>query len=134
MFIQQFAARATAAVNNHSADEVVTLWREPAAYDSPLTGPQRGLEALVARESMLFSGFSDLTATIEPLGQMGSAGAALVRFHGTHDGYYAGLSPSGNTISIEMAAVLTFDDDGYVVSERVFLDTAEVVRQLGGEN
>ncbi|WP_054811804.1 ester cyclase [Nocardia arizonensis] len=130
MFIQNFAAAATAAVNNHSVDEVVGLWREPAAYDSPLTGPQTGLGALAARESALFDGFSDLTATIEPLGQLGALGAALVRFEGTHDGHYAGLAPSGNTIAIEMIAVVSFDDDGYVVGERVFLDTATVIAQL----
>ncbi|WP_433684577.1 ester cyclase [Nocardia sp. CA-119907] len=132
MLIQQFARAAAAAVNKHSVDEVVGLWREPAAYDSPLTGPQQGLAALSARESALFDGFSDLSATIQPLGQEGSTGAALVRFDGTHDGHYAGIAPSGNTIAIEMVAVVTFDDDGYVIGERVFLDTAAVLRQLNG--
>ncbi|MCC3332061.1 ester cyclase [Nocardia abscessus] len=130
MFIQQFAAAAAAAVGKHSVEDVVALWREPAAYDSPLTGPQQGLAALAARESALFAGFSDLTATITPRGQLGSVGAALVRFDGTHDGHYAGLAPTGNTIALEMIAVVTFDDDGYVIGERVFLDTATVSAQL----
>ncbi|WP_431949689.1 ester cyclase [Nocardia lijiangensis] len=132
MFVQQFARAAAAAVNKHSVDEVVGLWREPAAYDSPLTGPQQGLAALAARESALFDGFSDLTATIQPLGQVDSTGAALVRFDGTHDGHYAGIAPSGNTIAIEMVAVVTFDDEGYIIGERVFLDTAAVLSQLTG--
>lgn len=132
MFIQNFATAAAAAVNKHSVDEVVGLWREPAAYDSPLTGPQQGLTALAARESALFDGFSDLTATIQPLGQVNSTGAALVRFDGIHDGHYAGIAPSGNTIAIEMVAVVTFDDEGYVIGERVFFDTAAVLSQLTG--
>jgi predicted ester cyclase len=131
MFIQKFAEAAESAVNNHSIDEVLRLWREPAAYDSPLTGPEEGLAALAAREAALFEGFSDLTATVEPLGLDESTGVALVRFDGTHDGWYAGLAPTGNPISLEMVAVVTFDEAGAVIGERVFIDTATVAAQLG---
>lgn len=130
MFIQKFAAAAASAVNNHSVDEVLRLWREPAAYDSPLTGPQQGLAALAAREADLFAGFSDLVATVDPLGVDASTGVALVRFDGTHDGWYAGLAPTGNPISLEMIAVVTFDEDGAVIGERVFIDSATVAAQL----
>ena len=132
MFINDFAAAAAAAVNNHDVEEILALWREPASYDSPMTGPQQGLAALAERETALFAGFSDLSATLQPLGQEQSTGAALVRFTGTHDGWYAGMAPTGNTISLEMVAVITFDDDGRVVGERVFIDSATVVAQLSG--
>jgi steroid delta-isomerase-like uncharacterized protein len=131
MFINDFAAAAEAAVNKHDVEQILALWREPAAYDSPLTGQQEGLAALAERETALFAGFSDLSATLEPLGQEQSRGAALVRFTGTHDGWYAGLAPTGNTISLEMVAVITFDDEGRVVGERVFIDSATVAAQLG---
>ncbi|HEY1133710.1 MAG TPA: ester cyclase [Nocardioides sp.] len=130
MFIETFAAAAARAVNDHDVDAVLRLWREPAAYDSPLTGPQAGLSALAVRESALFTGFTDLVATLQPLGQFGSTGAALVRFQGTHDGEYAGLAPTGNPIALDMVAVVTFDEEGYVVGERVFLDTATLLAQL----
>ncbi|MGW7823615.1 ester cyclase [Streptomyces puniciscabiei] len=130
MFIHDFARAAEAAVNHHSTEEVTALWREPARYDSPLTGPEEGIAALAARESALFSGFSDLRARVRPLGQDGLTGSLLVRFEGTHDGVYGAFSPTGNPIVIEMAAVVTFDLEGYVVGERVFLDSATVVAQL----
>lgn len=132
MFIQEFAASAQAAVNAHRVEDVVRLWREPAAYDSPLTGPEQGLAALAARETALFGAFSDLTASVQPLGLDPSSGVALVHFEGTHDGPYAGMEPTGNRISLEMIAVLTFDEDGAVVGERVFVDSATVVAQLSG--
>lgn len=130
MHIHAFAQAAAAAVNAHDPDAVVALWAEPAAYDSPLTGPQTGLDALRAREQALFAGFSDLRATITPLGQEGDTGAMLVRFDGTHDGDYGGFAPTGRTIALEMIAVVTFADDGRVVGERVFIDSAGVAGQL----
>ena len=56
----------------------------------------------------------------------------LVRFAGTHDGPYAGIEPSGRPIDLEMVAIVTFDDAGRVVAERVVLDTAAVQAQLAG--
>ena len=131
MFIQKFAEEAAAAVSNHDVDDILKLWREPADYDSPMTGPEQGLAALAAREAALFEGFSDLTATIEPLALEPSTGVALVRFNGTHDGWYAGVAPTGNAISLEMIAVVTFDEDGAVIGERIFIDSATVAQQLG---
>ena len=130
MYIHDFARNAATAVNEHDPDAVVALWAEPAAYDSALTGPQSGLDALRAREQALFAGFSDLCATITPLGQDGDTGAMLVRFDGTHDGPYAGFAPTGQTIALEMVAIVTFADDGRVTAERVFLDSATVAAQL----
>lgn len=130
MHIHDFATRAERAVNDHDVDAVVALWSEPAAYDSPLTGPQSGLDSLREREITLFEGFSDLRATITPVGQDGGIGAMLVRFDGTHDGTYAGIRATGRTISLEMVALVTFDPDGAVVGERVFIDSAAVAAQL----
>lgn len=130
MEIHDFVRAAAAAVNAHDPDAVVALWIEPAAYDSPLTGEQRGLDALRAREQALFTGFSDLHADITPLGQEGSTGAMLVRFTGTHDGVYGPFAPTGRAIDIEMVAIVTFDAGGKVIAERVVLDSAGVVSQL----
>lgn len=131
MQIHDFARRAAAAVNAHDTDTILTLWAEPANYDSPLTGPQSGLEALRTRELALFEGFSDLRATITPLGQEGDTGAMHVRFNGTHDGAYAGLAATGRAVSLEMIAVITFNSDDSVISERIFIDSAAIAAQLG---
>ncbi|KXC05616.1 ester cyclase [Microbacterium hominis] len=130
MHIHEFARAAAAAVNAHDPAAVVALWAEPAAYHSPLTGAQSGLHALQEREEALFAAFSDLRATIAPLGQEGDTGAMLVRFDGTHDGVYGGFAATGRVIDLEMIAVVTFDHDGRVVAERVFIDSAAVAAEL----
>lgn len=130
MHIHDFATRAAHAVNAHDPNAVVALWAEPASYDSVLTGPQQGLDALRAREQALFAGFSDLRTEITPLGQDGDTGAILVRFGGRHDGAYAGFAPTGRAMTIEMVAVVRFDEAGKVVGERVFLDAGSVAAQL----
>lgn len=56
----------------------------------------------------------------------------LARFDGTHDGAYGGFPPTGRRIALEMIAVVTFADDGRVIGERVFIDTAGIAAQLGG--
>lgn len=129
-FIDTFAAAASAAVNARDVDRITALWSEPAEYNSPLTGPQRGLAALRAREEALFAGFGELRATITPFGQNGLTGAMLVRFDGTHDGPYAGFDPSGRPVALEMLAVVTFDDDGRVIAEEVYFDPAEAAAAL----
>ncbi|MEP9395115.1 ester cyclase [Gordonia sp. VNQ95] len=126
MFMRQFADAAATAVNNHDAHAVVALWAEPATYTSPLTGPQEGLDALYAREIALFEGFPDLRATITVLDDQGRTGTMLVHFDGTHDGTYAGHPATGRTISMEMIAVVTFDESGHVTGERVFLDSIDI--------
>ena len=78
MFIHQFAAAAGAAVNAHDAAAIAALWAEPADDLSPLTGHQRGLDSLRAREQALLAGFSDVQATITVFGQNGPTGAMLV--------------------------------------------------------
>ena len=40
------------------------------------------------------------------------------------------VTPTGRTIALEMIAVVTFDNDGHVVGERVFIDSAGVAGQL----
>jgi predicted ester cyclase len=129
VFIHDFAAAATAAVNAHDPDAVAALWAEPADYSSP-TGDERGLDALRAREKALFTGFSDLRSTITAIGQTGPNGAMFVRFNGTHDGVYAGFAPTGRTVAFDMVAIITFNDTGKAIAEQLFYDVGNVAAAL----
>ncbi len=130
MQIHDFARAAAAAVNTKDVDAVTRLWAEPAIYESTLTGEQRGLEALATRETELFSAFPTLTTEITPLGQDGDTGAMLVRMSGTHEQAYGGFPATGNDVEIELVAIVTFDDEGRVVHEKVVLDRASIAEQL----
>ncbi len=58
--------------------------------------------------------------------------AVIVEFDllGTHEGSFRGLPPTGRAFRCRMAAIFEFEGDG-LVSERVYFDSATILRQLG---
>jgi hypothetical protein len=50
--------------------------------------------------------------------------------YGTHDGSFRGLPPTGRSFEMQFLAVFVFDQDR-LVCERVYFDTATILRQLG---
>jgi steroid delta-isomerase-like uncharacterized protein len=58
--------------------------------------------------------------------------AVIVEFDllGTHNGTYRGLPPTGRTFRCRMAAIFQFEGEG-LVCERVYFDSATILRQLG---
>jgi steroid delta-isomerase-like uncharacterized protein len=58
--------------------------------------------------------------------------AVLVEFDlkGTHRGSYRGLPPTGRAFTCRMLAIFLFEEDR-LVGERVYFDSATILRQLG---
>jgi steroid delta-isomerase-like uncharacterized protein len=58
--------------------------------------------------------------------------AVLVEFDlkGTHDGPYRGLPPTGRAFTCRMLSIFLFEEDR-LVGERVYFDSATILRQLG---
>jgi steroid delta-isomerase-like uncharacterized protein len=58
--------------------------------------------------------------------------AIVVEFDllGTHLGAFAGFAPTGKTFRCRMAAVFEFDGDR-ITCERIYFDSATILRQLG---
>ena len=58
--------------------------------------------------------------------------AVIVEFDllGTHDGVFRGVPPTGRSFRCRMAAVFEFDGED-LVCERVYFDSATILRQLG---
>jgi steroid delta-isomerase-like uncharacterized protein len=59
-------------------------------------------------------------------------GVVIAEFHlaGTHRGPFRGLPPTGRRFRCRMVAVFEFEGDG-IVCERVYFDSATILRQLG---
>jgi predicted ester cyclase len=57
----------------------------------------------------------------------------IVEFYllGTHKGPLAGIEPTGRAFKCQMTALYLFDGRG-LVCERVYFDTATILRQLVG--
>jgi steroid delta-isomerase-like uncharacterized protein len=58
--------------------------------------------------------------------------AVIVEFDllGTHDGTFRGVPPTGRSFRCRMAAIFEFDGED-LVCERVYFDSATILRQLG---
>jgi steroid delta-isomerase-like uncharacterized protein len=50
--------------------------------------------------------------------------------YGTHDGPFRGLPPTGRSFEMQFLAVFVFDEDR-LICERVYFDSATILRQLG---
>jgi steroid delta-isomerase-like uncharacterized protein len=49
---------------------------------------------------------------------------------GTNTGAFYGLAPTGKSFRVPVVAVFSFDGE-FIVNERVYLDTASLIRQIG---
>ena len=52
---------------------------------------------------------------------------------GTNTGEFLGLAPTGRSFRVPVIAVFSFDDDR-ITNERVYLDAASLLRQIGHED
>lgn len=52
---------------------------------------------------------------------------------GTNTGEFMGLPPTGRSFRVAVVAVFSFDDDR-ITNERVYLDAASLIRQIGHED
>ena len=74
--------------------------------------------------------FSDLHVEITAEIAQGDLVALTMIATGTHDGDLMGLAPTGATIELPMAIVSRFED-GQIVEEREYYDSATMMSQLG---
>jgi predicted ester cyclase len=61
------------------------------------------------------------------------AAVAEARYRGTHTGPFLGIPPTGRSIDLPIAVVVTFED-GLMAGERFYYDLATLLRQLGVES
>ena len=71
----------------------------------------------------------------EPIALHHADDAVIAEFElkGTHRGPLRGLPPTGREFSCRCASFFLFEEDR-LICERVYFDTATILRQLGGES
>jgi len=74
--------------------------------------------------------FPDFTPEIHWQKADGDVVTTYKTYHGTHLGNFRGLPPTGKSFECQMTAFFFFEDDG-LVNERVYFDSATILRQLG---
>lgn len=119
--------------NAHDGEGVAQFYtsdgtvRDSADPDNAATGK----DAIVARARMILGGFSDTKLEIVSICVDGDRACTEWRFSGTHDGEFLGVPASGRRIDNIGANVDEFDENGKIVSETAYWDTARFLREAG---
>ena len=116
--------------NRHEFDTTLATFRDP-RYELVATGEVIDGEAEVARYYQeTRAAFPDQRN--EVLAIHHADDAVIVEFDllGTHDGVFRGVPPTGRSFRCRMAAVFEFEGEE-LVCERVYFDSATILRQLG---
>jgi len=120
------------AENNHDIAGAVASFAQP-RYDVPALGPAGQAPDAQAVQDLLgtvFAGFPDFHVALGPLHHADGAVFVEVQMTGTHQGMFAGMSPTGRQMDVRVGCLFEFDAD-HLVCERVYFDFATVLRQLG---
>src|SRR5918996_132053 len=106
----------------------------------PVTDTLREAREAIVREHMDSENRHEYDATIatfehprnELIAMHHADDAVIVEamLYGTHDGPFRGLPPTGRSFEMQFLAVFVFDEDR-LVCERVYFDSATILRQLG---
>ena len=74
--------------------------------------------------------FPDQRNELIAMHHSGDAVIVEANLYGTHEGPFRGLPPTGRKFEMRICAIFVFEDDR-LVCERVYFDSATVLRQLG---
>jgi predicted ester cyclase len=107
-------------------DEICT---EDVVEHSPL-GERRGREALKEQSEYIHAAFPDVAVTIEDAVAEGDTIAQRLAFHGTHEGEFMGIEPTGTEVEI-VNMLFTRIEDGQIAERWLLPDTLGLLQQLG---
>jgi steroid delta-isomerase-like uncharacterized protein len=116
--------------NRHEYDETIATFGHP-RYEIVPTGDVFDGEQEVRRYfAETRTAFPDQHNELIVLHHADDAVIAEFDLKGTHRGPFRGLPPTGRAFTCRMAAVFVFEGEG-IVCERVYFDSATILRQLG---
>lgn len=117
---------------NTASEELARELVSPAAVfhvpgrAEPVRGPAGYLEII----AMMRGGFPDIRWTLEEDIAEGDKIAARFTMHGTHDGTFFGIQPTGRKIAVQAMNIYRWSD-GQIVEERGQPDLLGLMQQIG---
>jgi steroid delta-isomerase-like uncharacterized protein len=116
--------------NEHDFDKTMRTFGHP-RYELIANGEVHDGEAAVAKYyDETRAAFPDQRNELIALRHAEDAVIVEFDLRGTHEGAFRGLPPTGKAFRCRMAAFFIFERDR-LVCERVYFDTATILRQLG---
>ena len=118
------------AENTHQYETAIGTFTHPRYEIIPTDRVFDGLDEVreYFRESR--TAFPDQRNELIALHHADDAVVAEFYLKGTHDGPFRGLPPTGRQFTCRMVALFLFEEDR-LVGERVYFDSATILRQLG---
>jgi len=118
------------AENEHDLDGLIATFHTPRYEMMHLGRVHDGEEEVRNLVAGLYRGLPDIHAEPGKLRHLEDAIVVECITTGTHDGFFAGLAPTGKKIKARSACIFEFDGDK-LLCEKVYLDLATILRQLG---
>ena len=116
--------------NRHEYDATIGTFHHP-RYELVGTGEvYDGPEEVARYFRETRTAFPDQRNELIALHHADDAVIAEFDLKGTHEGPLGGLPPTGRSFTCRMVALFLFEEDR-LVGERVYFDTATILRQLG---
>lgn len=124
-------SRAVEAFNDHDIDGFIAEFADDATFTDPV---QEGLDKAETREYMaeLLEAFPDVRVEVERVISSDTGTAMECTFHGTQEGEFDGIPPTGKTVDDTFVSIITVSDDG-ITSWTDYWDRMSLTEQLGLE-
>ena len=117
---------------DHDWDACLATFRDTPRYEIVATGQvHEGRDAVVAYHRAQRTAFPDQRHENVRM-HVSDDDTVIAEFDllGTNTGEFLGLPPTGRAFRVAVIAVFSFDGDG-ITNERVYLDGASLLRQIG---
>ena len=115
--------------NQHNLDAIDELY-SPDFVDHSGTASQPGIEGTKVLFSMMFAAFPDLHFTIHMQLAEGDQVMTYKTFHGTHQGHFLGIPPTGKQVAVDVIDIVTVKD-GKITEHWTVSDMLGMLQQLG---
>jgi steroid delta-isomerase-like uncharacterized protein len=119
-----------AAENARDVEGTLATFHHPRYDVVPLRNVNEGADSVRELLQGLFDGFPDFQVEPGPLYHADDAVFVEVQMTGTHEGEWAGVPATGRRMDIRVGCLFEFEEDR-LVCERVYFDSATLLRQLG---
>lgn len=92
--------------------------------------PNKGRQAFISFQSMLFDGFPDLKTKVTSVTVEGDTVVVQSRLTGQHSGEFLGVPPSNNVVDVPDVTIFRFEGEK-ICEVRYFTDLLRVMQTIG---
>jgi steroid delta-isomerase-like uncharacterized protein len=116
--------------SGHDVSVALELIAEDCINRTPVSSFPPDRDGVISLFLMLFKAFPDLHVEIHDLIESGDKVVTRKTFHGTHEGEFIGLPPTGHKVSWGVIDIVRFRD-GKMVEHWDVIDVFGLLQQLG---